>query len=516
MRQIRRQSNRRGAALLLVLIALGVSVVLAAAFLDSRNNSIPMADGLSRASQVRRAANSSLELALASIANDPNWITAQESGVLADGFSIDGARIRIDIKDLDTGGPPTADTHSISILATAMIDGVEISAETMTSVAPQDPPLNLAFDEVALLARDQVRLSDDAILMPWLANASKPGPADPVLLGTFDGDPAGVQFEQNALAANSVQLNVDHRGIRNRAPIAGRRTLPEALPPFVLRMPPAPLASPSGEWSKMGPHTGDVDAATVRIRAGEPLRITGDSVIRSRGSMHIEPGAHIIIENGLLVLDAEENFTITRARIETGPNGKLSIVVRRHLEICDSLIAPLEVDPDPLGTTPPNDDVQLLTLRDAGNAGATITIVGSSRLMATILAPDTHVSIRGNTVLYGRILAARIHALEHAAIFARPDDGASIGLTAIDGPHRDEDGLLLAAVAGEDRLAPTAMAFIAEALAVAVASTDDVIEPAGHASRAAERAARRVERRAHRPNRSNERRGWNRRHWNRP
>ncbi|MCH2160575.1 MAG: hypothetical protein MK085_01740, partial [Phycisphaerales bacterium] len=273
---------RRGAALLLVMVAMGVSVVLASAFLDSRSGSVPMADGLAAASRARHAANSGLDLALASIQANPQWHEHQHQGVLADHVDLDGTRLRIELKDVDTDSAPTEETTMLAVHALATVDGVEIGSRTVVRMPPVNPSLDLEFSEVALLARDEIRLEGDAVLVPWGSNAMELGVADPILIGTLDGDPEDVHVSGDAIAVNGVRLSVDARATAAGEQRGGVHLLPSPLPPLSASSVAEPDAPMAGDVVLAGEHSGDIHAGNIRISAHSSLRITGDSVIRSR------------------------------------------------------------------------------------------------------------------------------------------------------------------------------------------------------------------------------------------
>ena len=469
---------RRGAALVLVLIALAISVLLASAFLDSRGGSVPMANGLSAASHARRAANSGLELALATIAADPDWAVEHVNGLLARNIEMDGALIQVELLDLDTKTPPTATTRNLLVNATATTKQVQISSESMISIDPDDAPIDLEFGEIALLARDEIRLSDHATLVPWLSNQSRPGSAHPLLLGTLDGNAEHVRIENNAIIVDGVKLKTDARAIDAGEDAAGMRLMPEALPSLTRKSPSEPVASQVQESILVGDHAGDIDAGNIRVPSGNELRITGDSVLRSRGGLHIEPGARVVVENGTLVLDAERHLQIRDARIEKFPGTTILMVARDLLTINDSVIAPIDVSPDPLGNTPPTDDFAQIRIIDAGNDSPTISIDGNTRIMATIFAPETMVTISGSTVFYGRAMARRISLAQRSVVYAKPDDNMPIGLSASFGPHRDEQSFRLhEAVLATDRLSSASMIQIAEAIGASVTAGGETVEP---------------------------------------
>ena len=470
--------RRRGAALLLVLIALAVSVLLASAFLDSRGGSVPMANGLSSASQARRAANSGLELALATIAADADWVNRHMDGVLANDIDMDGVVVNVELLDLDTNTPPTATTTNLLVHATATSDQVQISSESMVAIDPDDAPLDLEFGEIALLARDEVRLSDQASLVPWLPGQQRQGPADPVIVGTLDGNAEHVRIEHDAIIVDGVTLKQDARAIDSGDLVAGVRLLPESLPSLDRSIPPQPNASQVEDMVIAGEYAGDVDAANIRIPSGNELRITGDSILRSRGQLDIEPGARVVVESGTLVLDADAHLRIRNATIEQSPDTHILLVARKDMSISNSVIAPTDVKIDPLGNTETTDAFTNVRLVDAGEGEPTITINGYTQIMATVFAPESSLTVSGSTVFYGRAMARRIDLTQESVVYAMPDDNMPIGLSATAGPHRAEDSSRLhEVVCTSDRLSPEAMNQIADTLGAPVCANGETIEP---------------------------------------
>ena len=180
-----------------------------------------------------------------------------------------------------------------------------------------------------------------------------------------------------------------------------------------------------------------------------------------------------------LFLTPLAHLQIRDATIEKAPAATVILVARDRLTLNDSVIAPTGMNPDPLGTTPPTDEVARVRIIDAGEEQATISITGNTRLMATIFAPEAIVSVHDTAVFYGRMMARRINLAEHSAVYAIPDNGIRVGLSATEGPHRDTDSSRLhESLLTEDRTSTETMIQIAEALGASVTAGGETIEPA--------------------------------------
>ena len=477
MKQQHRTPRNRGAALLLVLVAMAISMILTTAFLDSRGGSVPMADGLDAASRARRAADSGLDLAMATIRANPMWHAEQRGGVLAESLDLDGAVIEVHVKDAETNGTPNALTRLVEVEAIADINGVRIGSRTMMDIPPTNPPLDLEFSEVGMLAEEHIRLEGQSVLVPWRPAAAVMGEFDPMLMGTLDGNPDSIHVGSDAVAVNGVKLMVDPRASNSGESRGGMHLLHDALPRINSFVPPLIDTTPVGDVRLEGAHAGDINAANIRITSNRELRITGDSILKSRGNLSLEPGARIIVESGCLVLDAAQRLHLDTARIDKSPSARIFLVARDRIDIRNSVIGPDDVEILGSGETEPNPQFKQVRIVDTGEGRPDIRIEGETRMMATIVASASRVRLQDAAVLYGRINANRIQLDDRATVFALPCDGTFVGLTATDGPHRNHDGSLHAAVTSPDRTDPAAMATLAQALGVCVVAEGHTAEP---------------------------------------
>lgn len=465
----------RGAALVLVLVALAIGLMMVATFLDGRRESVPVSVRISDAAQARRTAESGLELIVTSILASDDWIEEVAAGTLDAPFRIADGLCTARVLDATTNRPPTEGTLQIRIACTADIDGLAMIAEETFDVSPMiDRPLDLAFGETALLAESQIRLEDDAALLAWAG--SDGGPSAPLVVGTLGGDPHDFEVTDTAITSGCEVVMVDARCYEMGEDPAGIRLLPDALP--AIAAPTIPIAREGRTETPVvldaTPAT-DIDAPSIRIRAGTRILIEGDRILHSRGDFRIESGAAIEVARGTLVIDGDALVSIHDAEIAVAPAGRLLIRGGRELRIEDGGIGPtdatdrdaltsagmlpVEVDPNPVNLT--------------GGPGSTIVIEGDAMVTAVVIAPDSDVRVEDDVLLHGRIVAEAIEIGGRAVVYAAPDDGRVVGLTSPQGPHRDEDGDLLPALQVADRTSVAAVASIAEAIETPVVSLDE-------------------------------------------
>ncbi len=483
----------RGAALVLVLVALAIGLMMVATFLDGRRESVPVSARISDAAQARRTADSGLDLVFLSILASDDWIGEIADGALDAPFEIADGLCTARVFDAATDLPPTEDTLQIRISCTADIDGLAMIAEETFDISPMiERPLDLAFGETALLAESQIRLEDDAALLAWAG--SDGGPSAPLVVGTLGGDPHGFEVTDTAITGGCEVVMVDARCYEMGEDPSGIRLLPDALPPIAA--PTIPMARGGRTETPVVLDTTpvtDIDAPSIRIRAGTRILIEGDRILRSRGDLRIESGASIEVARGTLVIDGDADVSIRNAEIAVAPAGRLLIRGGRELRIDDGGIGPtdatdrdaltsagmlpVEVDPGPVNLT--------------GGPGSTIVIEGDAMVTAVLIAPDSDVHVEDDVLLHGRIVADTIEIGGRAVVYAAPDDGRVVGLTSPQGPHRDEGGDLLPALQVEDRTSVDAVDSIAEAIETPVVSLQESRQETGRNWRDVRRDLRR-------------------------
>ena len=466
--------------MLLVLVAVSVGLMLTATWLDGRRESVPVARRIAAATIARHAAASGLDLAMSTLDAEPDWRAAITNGRFDQPFPLDAAMVRCEVRDADDEESIDDQTIRVLLRCTATVDGLEASSERTLEFEPAEPVIDLGFGETAIIAERSIKVLDQSAILPWTG----PGLHDvgPILIGTLGGDPVDVHFGPEAIAPGTEILVFDTDSGSEQLP--GQRPIREELPPItapeVPTGPPIPRRADQAIESTLCQSQGRTRSRMVSS-FDRRFVIREDRVVRSLEDLELtDPETRIVIERGTLVLDAERDLHLRDTHIQIEPEGSLILRAGRRIRIQSTSIEGTTADGREI------DDGGMLSIESASIADRVLItsdedmvfeLAGDSLLIGTILAPDSTVRITGNAVLHGRIVASRVELRDHAIVYARPDDGRIIGLTAPEGPHRTPDGDLMESVCDPDRADPEVMSVIAEEIGVAVCATGNIVAP---------------------------------------
>ncbi len=474
----RPRPRRRGAALLLVLIALAVGLLLVATWLDGRQESVPVAERIATSAVARQAAATGVDLAAATIDAEIDWRAAFDAGRFDAPFRVADAVCTLRITDADTDQRPTDETIALRITCTATIDDLVMSAERTIDVESSELVLDLTFGETAILVEHELRIRDDAALLPWTARPGIVG--GPLVVGSLDGRADAIVVEGAAIALGTEVLFVDDRSTSGSG--AGWRTLPDRLPD--VGSPDVPRPDPDDTFSSRLPiqiastPESDVLSFGVRVLAQGTLDVDGDRVIRSLEDLELVDGASITVTSGTLVLDAARDLVIRGATIIVADGSHLILRAGRELRLHDAVIVPESVAAVDAATefasTVMSPDAIMATL---DGPEASIVAEGRTAVVLSIIAPGGDTVIRGDAVMHGRIVAANVELGDRAIVYARPDDGHLIGLTTPIGPHREDDGRLIAELSDIDVGSSQSLVAAADRIGIPVRTLDVVQEP---------------------------------------
>ncbi len=475
-----RRRPRRGAALLLVLVALAVALLLVATWLDGRRESVPVAQRVSSGAVARHAAATGLALACATIDADEDWRISLQTGALDGAFSIDDVDVRFTFEDAESGDPPDDETVRLRIRCEATAGDIPGIIEGVLEVAPEETVVDVTYGETAIIARDRVRVRDQATVLPW---TGRPGDDGGVLvLGTFDGDPDAVSIDTGALVVRSEIVAVESGPLAKSSEDRGRRILPDPLPS--IPTPPSIVASPAegatvDETVRLRDiPTARVDARTVRIPGAARWTVARDLEIRADRHIKIDRGATIVVECGTLSLEAGRDVDLRGATILIRPGGRLEIRGGDTVKLVDATVGQTTEQTLALGLEgmlPLDADARSVVV--VAEPDGMIVVGGRSLVAATLLAPDAAVTIEESAILHGRVVAADALIRDDAVIFARPDDGRIIGLTTPQGPHRTDTGELIPQLTEIERTDDSFLTYLAEMLEIPVSARHDVVRP---------------------------------------
>ena len=135
--------RQRGAALLMVLVAMATAMTLVVGWLGAQDNSALLASNATRAAAARATAQSGLEIAVAILQSEAPWQTAHEDGWILQGYEFGTGTLDLRLIDEATGFPPGATTTVVRIESTAHASSM---VQTATALATARNVGGVSFD----------------------------------------------------------------------------------------------------------------------------------------------------------------------------------------------------------------------------------------------------------------------------------------------------------------------------------------------------------------------------------
>ena len=186
--------QRRGIALMLVMIAVLITGGMAVAYFGSRDNSIAISKNINTASMARTSSESGLDLAIAILETDADWRTQHIDGVILDEFQFGDSLLTITVIDTQTSEPPTESTNEVEITVHSSVDGVSQTMLATATIIPQNDEFDVDFSEFAIFANSNIQVRDIATIGMWAASplALKD---DDIRIGTLSTRPMAIDFQ---------------------------------------------------------------------------------------------------------------------------------------------------------------------------------------------------------------------------------------------------------------------------------------------------------------------------------
>lgn len=184
-------NQRRGIALMLVMVAILVTGGMALAYFGSRDNSIAISSNIEASTRARAVAESGLDLAIAILETDSEWRTNHIDGVLLSDFAIGGGTITLTLMDTDTTLPPSESTMNVDVTVRASVNDLIQSAKANATITPNDESFDVDFSEFAIFAQSRIEISGAASLLYWSASPIS-FQEQSLLIGTLATNPMSV------------------------------------------------------------------------------------------------------------------------------------------------------------------------------------------------------------------------------------------------------------------------------------------------------------------------------------
>ncbi len=433
-----RKSNRRGIAMLLVVVSLMAATILTTAYVASRDNSPAIGQNVSDSTSARWAADSALALSVATMETEKDWRAeaALHGGKMVDGVMIGSASVSIAVKDLATGLPPNPTTENIQITATATVNGVKQST-VANAFVPLEPGLvaDLDLSEFAVFANDGLAMSERSLLTRWpMAPLSTLGRR--VSVGTRATSASSIVLSNSAAALDTTVFH---------GPGASGSLISNAASPAIEKvglLDPIPLPVPPGsaETTSLLPLLDlvmnggvltvltDSHSRNLTLRNNAVRTLQGNIKAVYDQNCTIDTGAKLVIDGDVKVV-VFGNLSIDQGSIELKPNARLRLYVRGTtgspaVFLRDSYIGDLRADNlrDNTGKAAWMDPqrVTLFSIAPTGSA-CEWRIRGNSVVKGSVYSPQSsRIRIEESSAVYGRIAAKMVELRDDATVFYDP------------------------------------------------------------------------------------------------
>ena len=500
--ELRRNTLRRGSALLMVTIAMASSIVLAGAYVASRSDGTVVGANLASSSDARNRAESALAITSDLLTRDEDWRTSHVDGVIIDDQS-DMHGIKVTLTDLATGDAPNLSTVDVRAEIIARSKGIERIAEAtfFIPLPAQSMALDLDLGEFALFAGADIQINSEAMVAPWDASpASHRG--DPIRIATMLGRHGGIRIDANAAVVDGVEFSPNVSTGGNALPVS-------ELPDQIVVPAPAPPQPQTGmTFVEELPHRiqGDVQTQDVVLGEGDVHELLPGSSLLIEGDLEMTSGATLRITGDSEIV-VTGDVDMDQSSIEVPVDAALTMHIGGDLEVRDSSIH------EPGGTgddwVSNIDRIRLVSLA-ARESIAVWKFRGSTLMKGECYAPSSRIVMRERSMIIGRLLAHKIKLDGCAQLLYDPSLDDRNGYTAADGRLFDDTGRVPDAIREIETLAPQELAEASlkmNALVVGNVLTNDTPERIAEAARDSTsncQRERRLQRRADRMDRMRE------------
>ena len=432
--------ERRGIALMLVMVAILVTGTMAVAYFGSVDNSVAIGSNIESAARARAVAESGLEIAIAILETDSDWQSQHTDGVLLSSLQIEDGVLSISILDASTDLPPTEDTSEVEITISSTVNQVTQITQAFATIIPNEEEYDVDFSEYAIFATTSIEIDDIASVQNWQASPLSLQ-NNSLRLGTLATGPLSVEIDSPAqhsilelhtlssassmLSTASVELSA----------FSGEPTLP---------LPPSPPVD--GSTLALSSHSESTHSTTsifsnwaqnFSFGNRRHNERTSDNILVQNGTYEYETlelnHNRTIQIQGDVVLNIQESLTLMGTSIILDDDATLTMHVGGDVEISSSYIGNENkshqswVDPS---------RVQLY-----GHGNNEWEIDGITTIKAEIYAPESEVTFGGISTLCGRIAADEVslHGASRLLYDATLDNG---GYADHSSPLYDESGQL--------------------------------------------------------------------------
>ncbi|MDP7188419.1 MAG: hypothetical protein QGI74_01025 [Phycisphaerales bacterium] len=445
---------RRGAAMLMVLVAMATAMTLVVGWLASQDNSALVASNATRAASARASAQCGLELAVALLQSEAPWQTAHQDGWILQAYPLGEAVVDLRLIDETTGLPPNETTNLVRIESTARTDAMVQSAKALATVHPFDNESMADLSGYAAFGSSSLAVSGTSRIRSWEGS----GMGERVLASLGSTSFSG--RTRRDLESSDVCLHVDDATTWGSAGDFRGTALPTILGPMglgLVDLPSLPDPIDPGEndtetednrhgwragnnWSNgnnwlgnFGFNGGSGGSSGTTISAYQAMNINDD--LNADGDLHLDCNATLRVE-GETTIFISGDLTMERdSAIELTDTATLTIVVGGDVDIDGAIIGGPQSNPPWWGIWKARhidwiDPQRIRLVTAAGATPASWTISNCSLVQAVIEAPTAEIDLNRATIL-GRLAGEHISIQRGARLYFDHHAASDHGLKAV-------------------------------------------------------------------------------------
>jgi hypothetical protein len=470
--------------MMLVLVSLALATILASAYLASRDNSLVIGENATASAAARWAALSALETSVAVMQTETDWRINHTNGVLLSDYPLAGATVTVTVRDAETGAPPTGNSEYLELTATASVDidgdgrADGIQTTTFNAYVPAETEDRVAMDlaEFAILARDDIWLSDTSTLARW-TTAPLSALGRRIAIGTKALGSGSIQVVDNAACIDTAAYYRDSASstvvFNSTGPYITEVEQPYEIPFFPGPGPGVPY--PDGFLRPdLVLYTGDTATIStdrryddVWIDSGE-LTLSGDVTIVCDDYFGLDDGARVYIDGNVKIVVFYDFQVMDGSAIELMPGASLTVHIGNDTYIRDGYIGDLRADDvrDHTGLASYMNPLRIrfFTIDDMSVVDHLWTMEWNSVVKGSIFGRPLIFSMYNDSAVYGRVAAYDVFLHNDSAIFYDHALDEQQGYTNPDSLLIDADtGLLDAAYLAIGQLDPAPIQALADA-----------------------------------------------------
>lgn len=458
--------ERRGIAIMLVMVAILVTGGMAIAYFGSRDNSIAISTNVASSSSARVVAESGLDIAIAILETNANWRNRHVDGLILDEYQIGEGTVSITIIDAETELPPTETTLEVLITVASTVEGRTQYTEASATIIPDDDEFDVDYSEFAIFAQNRISIQGASSVQNWAASPMSSQHA--IQIGTLSTSPMSVQInslnQQNTLSLHAPE----HASSMISTSSTFTTDFTDALPYL---QPPAPPSDVREFSFTLAENNDDELTRWVERFISNDSRSNkyfSQTTSIQEGSYELDefeltPNQNIVIY-GDVTLVVRDDLVMTNANVTLAKDATLTIHIGGDVDIQSSYIGNED------STTQAWMDPSRVQLYGHGDDDWNIS--GRSTLKAELYAPTSDIHIRGLSTICGR-LAGEDVLLRGASRVLYDQTLNKGGFADSDSGLYDDDGSLISEIRQLTELNPALLNSIESAITTFDGNNDE-------------------------------------------